>query len=120
MMRSAWPKVAIVMPETDPHGLTIHDAGGGVLVLVGEIDAATAPELRRHLDDDPRVTVLDMRDVSFMDSSGLKVVLFANRGRAPADRITLRDPSARVRRVLQVAGLTDSLGTAANPSDAPE
>ena len=108
------------MNGPEPHGLTIHDAGGGVLVLVGEIDAATAPELHRHLDDDPVVTVIDMRDVSFIDSSGLKVLLIANRGRAPSNQITLREPSARVRRVLQVAGLTERLGTTAERSDAPE
>jgi anti-anti-sigma factor len=113
-------KVVNVMSRTEPDRLTVHDAGGGVLVLAGEVDAATAPELQRHLDNDPLVRVLDMQHVSFIDSSGLKVLLIANRNRSAADRITLRAPSARVRRVLQVAGLTDWLGIASEPSDPPE
>ena len=49
--------------------------------LVGEIDAATAPKLRRCLDHDARIRVLDMAQVTFMDSSGLKVLVIANHSR---------------------------------------
>ena len=98
------------MPSSEHSRLTIHDAGDGVVVLVGEIDAATSPKLGRCLEHDPHIRVVDMAQVTFMDSSGLKVLAIANRSRGASDRITLRAPSAAVRRVLDVAGMAEWLG----------
>ena len=81
---------------------------------------ATAPKLARCLENDPRVRVLDMAQVTFIDSSGLKVLVIANRSRDASDRITLRPVSRAVRRVLEIAGMTEWLGVAPDPSDAPE
>ena len=100
------------MASTQRSRLTIHDAGDGVLHLVGEIDVATAPKLHHCLEHDPRVNVLDMAQVTFMDSSGLKVLVIANRSREASDRITLRAPSAAVRRVVDIAGMAEWLGLA--------
>ena len=61
------------------NGLSIHDDGEGVLRLVGEIDLATAPELQRHLRDNPAVKVIDMRHVTFIDCRGISVLVLANR-----------------------------------------
>ena len=108
------------MASTERSRLTIHDAGGGVVHLVGEIDAATAPKLHRCLEHDPRVRVLDMAQVTFMDSSGLKVLVVANRAREASDRITLRAPSSAVRRVVDIAGMAEWLGLAPDPSDPPD
>ena len=61
-----------------------------------------------------------MSQVTFMDSSGLKVLVIANRSRDASDRITLRAPSRAVRRVLELAGMAEWLGLAPDPSDPPE
>ena len=98
------------MASTEGSRLTIHEAGDALLLLVGEIDVATAPELARYLENDPRVRVLDMAQVTFIDSSGLKVLVIANRSRDAADRITLRAPSGAVRRVVDIAGMAEWLG----------
>ncbi|NCB06029.1 MAG: STAS domain-containing protein, partial [Clostridia bacterium] len=50
------------------------------VVLSGELDHCTAPEIRAQLDDilrDGRIThmVLDMENLTFMDSSGIGVLL---------------------------------------------
>ena len=108
------------MPSNDHSRLTIHEAGDAQLRVVGEIDVATAPELARYLDNDPRVRVIDMSQVTFIDSSGLKVLVLANRARDASDRITLRAPSVVVRRVLDIAGMAEWLGLAPEPSDPPE
>ena len=108
------------MPSNERSRLTIHDAGDGVVHLVGEIDAATAPKLDRCLEHEPRIRVIDMAQVTFMDSSGLKVLVIANRSRDASDRITLQAPSAAVRRVLDIAGIAEWLGLAPDPSDPPE
>ena len=81
--------------------------------LAGELDPATAPELDARLTAlaaDPAVTsvVIDLSQISFLDSSGLRVLVAGNealRGRS-ADLI-LRGPTANVRRILEVTGLTD-------------
>lgn len=108
------------MASNERRRLTIHDAGDGTVVLVGEIDAATAPKLDRCLEHDPRIRVVDMEQVTFMDSSGLKVLAIANRSREASDRITLRAPSAAVRRVVDIAGMAEWLGLAPDPSDPPD
>jgi anti-anti-sigma factor len=117
---SAWPKETSSMPSSEHSRLTIHDASDGVVHLIGEIDAATAPKLDRCLEHEPLVRVLDMSQVTFMDSSGIKVLAIANRARQASDRIKLRAPSAAVRRVLDIAGMTEWFGLAPDPSDPPD
>ena len=57
--------------------------GGFEAALSGEIDLSTVGELQEllqpSLDDDPKLIVLDLREVSFLDSSGLRVILRLNR-----------------------------------------
>lgn len=100
------------MASAQRNRLTIYEAGDSLLRLVGEIDVMTAPELARYLDNDQRIRVLDMAQVTFMDSSGLKVLVLANRSREASDRITLRAPSAAVRRVVDISGMAEWLGLA--------
>ena len=87
--------------------LRVEDVGDGVVRLVGELDMATAPILLRRLEDDPAVTVLDLREVTFIDSSGLSVLVWANRDRESSEPLTLRAPTAAVCRVLEVTGLVE-------------
>ena len=87
--------------------LTIQDIGDGVVRLIGEIDMATAPTLQRYLELVPTVSVLDLRAVTFIDSSGLSVLLRAHRERPPSEPLTLRSPLGAVCRVLEITGLID-------------
>jgi len=112
MNTSTWPKETGSMPSSGSSRLTIHDVGDGVVELVGEIDAVTAPKLDRCLEHDPRIRVVDMSQVTFMDSSGLKVLAIANRSRDASERVTLRAPSAAVRRVVTISGMAELLGLA--------
>ena len=52
---------------------------GPVAALSGEVDLAAAEaveeRIRTALADEPDVLVLDLREVDFLDSSGLRVVL---------------------------------------------
>jgi anti-anti-sigma factor len=82
--------------------------GDRLLVVSGELDVATAPLLaeglerhrRRHRD-----VVVDLADVSFIDSSGLTLLLDAH-GDAERDgwTFTIRRASPAVRRVARLAG----------------
>lgn len=83
-----------------------------VIVLRGELDPHTAPELRAAMDaavsDDTEVLVFDLGELVFLDSSGLRVIIAAHReltGRG--GRFVLRAPSDTTRRILDVTGLTE-------------
>ena len=84
----------------------VVDAEGAVIVEVrGEVDIVTAPHLSKVIDSallgHGRV-VIDLRSISFIDSSGLAALLWAHQA---APRRVVIWPSQRVRRVIEVAGL---------------
>jgi anti-anti-sigma factor len=93
----------------DEHAVTesVGDRSPHVVVLVGDLDVSNAHRLRAHLQTvTASEVVLDLRQLTFMDSSGIAVLLeAANRGIA----ITLRGPSDIVRALVEVTGLTDVL-----------
>jgi len=87
---------------------------GGVLVahISGELDLNTAPSFRRavenELDANPGVEniVLILRDVTFIDSSGLGVILGRyKRLRSHGGRVIAAAPSPLVRRAFELSGL---------------
>lgn len=83
--------------------------GGWFLVRVrGEIDMATAPVLRRTLDEcissRPACVLVDMADVTFIDATGLRMLNEYDLGmRAGGGELLVRRPSWQVRRVLKAA-----------------
>jgi anti-sigma B factor antagonist len=86
-------------------------AGHTVLAVSGELDVASAPELRtageQAYADGSSVLVLDLSDVSFLDSSGLgALIAIRNASLSESRSLLLRRPSARVDKVLELSGLT--------------
>lgn len=83
-----------------------------VLAPHGEIDVATAPGLRDYLDKvigrDGGPVVVDLTAVTFIDSTGLGVLIGAQKQCDEAQselRIVVTDP--RIRKVFEITGLTD-------------
>lgn len=81
--------------------------------LRGEIDCLTAGAIddaaRRALRQGAPGLVLDLRDVTYMDSQGLNAMLAANRSlQARGTALTLRGIPRCVRRLLELTG-TDSV-----------
>jgi anti-sigma B factor antagonist len=98
---------------TEETRLDVTKDGDGVLVLAGEIDSYTAPELSEHLAAEPAVEVVDVAGVTFIDSSGLRVLVEAHQSRAAAgSRLVLRAPSSAVQRLLEISGLAGHLDVA--------
>ena len=73
------------------------------LVVIGDLDMATAPDLARALADRGPELNVDMSQCSFMDSSGISVVVEAKSGAVPG--LAIVRPSDAVRRVLTLCGL---------------
>ena len=86
-----------------------------MVVVTGEIDMATAPMLDRELTSADRggrgAVVLDLVEVTFFDSSGLRVAIVAHRDLGEKGRrlAVVCDPDGHVRRTFALAGLADVL-----------
>ncbi|HEY6889442.1 MAG TPA: STAS domain-containing protein [Solirubrobacter sp.] len=87
---------------------------GVVVIATGEIDLWSAPEvnaaLAKHRTRDASV-VLDLRGVTFMDSSGLGLIVESNqRARKHGFRFAVAVGGASdVHRILEMSGLTQVL-----------
>lgn len=95
------------LETTERDGLTL-------VALQGELDLATSEQLAAALDPlagDDRRLVLDLRRLSFMDSTGLAVILrYHQRAKdEPYDFVVVRGPEA-VDRVFKVTGTDELLG----------
>ena|SRR6476646_3154916 len=84
-----------------------------VLALSGELDPATAPTLQSAVDEaleDPTMIrlVLDLEELAFVDSSGLRVFVTTRESlREREGDLILRSPSANTERLLSITGLTE-------------
>lgn len=85
-----------------------------LVTLVGDVDLAAYPRLQAEADDwagKALDVVLDCRDVTFMDSMGLRVLVQLRQTLTEAGRtLTLANASTPVRRVLQLAGVIAFFG----------
>jgi anti-sigma B factor antagonist len=93
-----------------------EDDGRVLLVPRGELDLATAPELERVLLErleEGKAVVLDLRELEFMDSSGVRVLIAAHaKASEAAGRLTLVRPArgSAVDRILEISGVDEALG----------
>jgi anti-sigma B factor antagonist len=106
--------------EPDPTGLNWSveeaDTSSGdtvaVLALKGDLDLASVADFERAIAEAaPRLLVLDLSGVRFIDSSGIHAVVRARLERASADgdlQIAVA-PESAVDRVLEMSGLGDEL-----------
>jgi anti-anti-sigma factor len=94
------------MTAQSPIDITIAEDQHWIAVVVrGDIDLATAPELEAVCETSNGRLALDLSGVRFMDSSGLRSLF---RLRDVCDALVLVAPSAVVRRLLALTSLTDT------------
>jgi anti-sigma B factor antagonist len=84
------------------------------LVVQGELDMETGPRLQEEIDRAflaaPAALVLDLRGVTFFDSTGLQIVLDAEvRCRESRRELVVLAGHGEPRRVLELADVTDRL-----------
>jgi anti-sigma B factor antagonist len=89
---------------------THPETGSHVVTVSGEVDTVTAPRLRQALEDaldsGPPAVMVDLAGVSFMDASGIGVLVsVAQQADSMNRKLTLGAPSQAVLRVLEAAGL---------------
>jgi anti-anti-sigma factor len=79
-----------------------------VIGIAGDLDMATAPHLEAVLDRImviPDHLIVDMSQLTFIDSTGLRLLLRAST--LVESRIWLKGASAQVRRLVNLSGLAD-------------
>lgn len=100
------------------HGLNLKNSelssGWHCIVVEGEVDLATVPELETAIEAvfalDSAPLVIDLRESSFMDSTGLKALVMANRrfdesGRSFAVAVS----AGPVSRLIDLSGVESSV-----------
>lgn len=103
------------MAQAENLQVTVSDAeteNESVVVAAGQIDSHTSPVLDEALDARPGdgVTGLDLSEVSFIDSSGLRVIVRAHKRHLEnGGRLVIESPSETVVRLLEMTGLTSQL-----------
>lgn len=85
-----------------------------ILELHGELDMVTSPQLGEAFDEPdengPGAVVLDLRGVSFLDSTGLKAIFSArNAARERGRQFAVTPGSPQVQRLLSLTRLGDHL-----------
>jgi anti-anti-sigma factor len=93
------------------------------IVVVGEIDLATAPTLHGRLltvlhEQAPAVLVIDLAEVTFLDCAGIGMLVAArNTAIRAGGQVRISQPQPTVRRLLDMLGL---LGILTAPIDQPQ
>jgi anti-anti-sigma factor len=85
-----------------------------VLAVSGELDLAAASSLEGELDQalesGSQVIVIDLRDLEFIDSTGLSVLVRAHQRAQQSNlQLGLVNPGAQVERLLSLTGLAQRL-----------
>lgn len=107
-------------------GLTINDSelpnGWRCIAVEGEVDLATVEELEsaieRVFSDDSHPLVIDLRESSFMDSTGLKALVMANRRFEESGRsFAVAVSSGPVARLMDLSGVESSVRIVGSTDD---
>lgn len=113
--RPPGPSTIASVPDDAPSAalldLRVEAGPTTTIALVGELDPATAPQLDAEIErllgtDRIDRMVLDLAELTFLDSSGLRVFvtareLLTSRG----GELVLQRPSANTQRLLDITGL---------------
>jgi anti-sigma B factor antagonist len=89
---------------------TLLDDGLGMVVLTGEVDLYTAPRFKDDLvgviNEGARDVVVDLADVSFMDSTALGVIISGVKRLHEVDgRLFIVAATRPVTKILEITGL---------------
>ena len=99
------------MPDPDLRVAVRPAEGGTRIELVGELDVATAPELRsriREITSADGAAWIDCTELTFADSSGLDTLMRLARAlRAQDRRLVLTNVRPMVRRAMDVLQITE-------------
>ena len=90
-----------------------NDAGNEMTVkLKGKLDTQTAPEAQTKIDEQlggVSKLILDLRELSYISSAGIRVLLLLSRAMSSKGDLILRSVQPSVMDVLELVGINDDL-----------
>ena len=94
--------------------ITENKSGNNLeLVISGRLDTSTAPELEAKLKQvakDTQTLYLNMQNIQYISSAGLRVVLLAHKLMLPTGgKMIIKSPSAFCKQVLEATGMDSIL-----------
>lgn len=101
----------------------VRQEGAATVVAVkGELDLASGPELESRLDKitgpQTRLVIVDLRNLDFMDSTGLSILVRAHQRLSEEGcEIGLVRGSQQVQRLLDLTGVADRLRLVDSPEE---
>jgi anti-anti-sigma factor len=102
---------------------TLHNGSATTIRLAGELDSATHPELLGHFERaaaDAGAIVLDLEEVSFIDSAGLRaIILIEQEARERSVSLTVVSPPESVTDLLHLTGVADRVTLASRAGAGP-
>ena len=99
----------------DQFSIEVSDVdGAGVLALAGELDLSSGSTLEqaleRLLSGDARQVIVDLRQLEFMDSTGLSILIKAQqRAEQGGKRLALVKGPPQVQRLLTLTGVAERI-----------
>jgi anti-sigma B factor antagonist len=93
-----------------------------VIAVSGELDLASSPALQEELDrvaaSDSELLIIDLRELDFMDSTGLSVLVRAHqRAEEQGRRLAMVKGPQQVQRLLNLTGVADRLTLVDSPQE---
>lgn len=93
-----------------------------MIAVAGELDLASSPELEAQLHEispsDTELVVVDLRELEFMDSTGLSIIVRAHqRLTAEGCEMGLVKGSPQVQRLLDLTGVADRIALVSRPEE---
>ena len=92
------------------------------IAVSGELDLASGPQLQSELDrisgQETSLVVVDLRELEFMDSTGLSIIVRAHQRLAEAGcELSLVRGSTQVQRLLDLTGVAERVRLATAPEE---
>lgn len=103
--------------------LEVRNQGRATVIGVsGELDLASSPALQEELDrvaaSDAQLLIIDLRDLDFMDSTGLSVLVRAHqRIEEQGRQLAMVKGPQQVQRLLSLTGVADRLKLVDTPEE---
>lgn len=93
-----------------------------IIAVRGELDLATSPELEAQLrkvwDSGNEQLVIDLRELEFMDSTGLSIIVMAHQRLSDEGRqLSIVRGSQQVQRLLDLTGVSERLQLVDTPEE---
>ena len=82
------------------------------IAVSGRIDTLTAPEVEekfREIENDADKVIFDMREVEYISSAGMRVIVAAHRAMLPKNGLVLRGLTKNVSTIISLTGFNKVL-----------